>query len=55
METVLIGDWKILENMEVAIGDNKIGSKRDVKYLEMIIDDRQHFKKPVKFNGEKQI
>ena len=36
----MISDQKIVEKMEVIIGGTRIESKRTIKYLGVIIDDR---------------
>ena len=50
---VLISDRKIVEMMEVTVRKSRIESKRAIKYLGVIIDDRLNFKKHVKYIGEK--
>ena len=52
-EAVLIGGRKIVEKMEVTVEWSKIESKRAIKYLGVIIDDRLNFKEHVKYIGEK--
>ena len=52
-DDVVIRDRKIVEKMEVTVGSTKIESKRAVKYLRVIIDDRLNFKAHMKFIGEK--
>ena len=52
-DDVVIRDRKIVEKMEVTVGSTKIESKRAVKYLRVIIDDRLNFKEHLKFIGEK--
>ena len=44
---------KIVEKMEASVGGSRIESKRAIKYLGVIIDDRLNFKKHVKYIGEK--
>ena len=52
-ETGLISDRKIVEKMEVTVGSTRIESKRAIKYLEVIADDRLTFKEHVKYIDEK--
>ena len=39
--------------MEVTVGGTKIKSKRSLKYLGVIIDDRLNFEEQVEFIGQK--
>ena len=52
-ETVLISGRRIVERMQVTVGDTKAVSKRAIKYLGVIIVDRLNFKEHVKYIGEK--
>ena len=52
-EAVLISGRKIVEAMKVAVGGTRIESKRALKYLGVIINDRLKFKQHVKFIGAK--
>ena len=52
-KAVLISARKIVEKMEVTVGESRIESKRAIKYLGVIIDDRLNFKEHVKYIGEK--
>ena len=47
MEAVLI-----VERMEVSVGYTKIGSKRTIKYLRLIMDDRLNFKEHMNYIDE---
>ena len=40
----MINDRRIVEKMEVTVGGTRIESKRPIKYLAVIIDDRFNFK-----------
>ena len=42
-----------MEKMEATFGGFKIESKRAIKYLGVIIDNKMNFKEHVKFIGEK--
>ena len=44
---------KIVEKTKATVGGTKIESKRPLKYLGVIIDDRLNFRERVKFIGEK--
>ena len=44
-----------MKKMDVIVGDTRIGSKRVIKYLAVIIDVRLNFKKHVKYIGEKHL
>ena len=48
-EAVLISGRKIVEKMEVTIGGTRIESKRSMKYLGVIIDDKLNCKEHVKY------
>ena len=48
-EAVLISGRKVVEKMEMTVGGTTIESKRDIRYLGVIIDDGLNFKKHVKF------
>ena len=52
-EAVLISGRKIVEKMVVIVGESKIESKRAIKYLGVVIDDRLNFKEHMKYVGEK--
>ena len=42
-----------MKKMEVTVGESRIESKRAIKYLAVVIDDRLNFKEHVKYVGEK--
>ena len=52
-KAVLISGPNIVENMEVTVGGTKIESKREIKCLGVIIDDRLNFKEHFKYIGAK--
>ena len=52
-KAVLISNRKVVEKMEVTVGGTNIKSKKAIKYLSLIIDDRLNFKEHMKYNGEK--
>ena len=52
-DAVLITGQKIVEKMEVTVGGIKIESKRAIKHLGVVIDDRWNFNELVKYIGEK--
>ena len=49
----MISGREIVEKIEVAVGGTSIETKRAIKYLGVIIDDRLNFKAHMKFIGEK--
>ena len=52
-EAVLISGRKIVEKTEVTVGGSRMESKKTIKYLGVIIDDKLNFKEHVKYIGEK--
>ena len=46
-KAALISGRKIVEKMEMTVGGKRIESKRAIKYLEVIVDDRFKFKEHV--------
>ena len=52
-EAVLISGRKIVEKIEMTIKGTRNESKRAIKYLGVIINDRLNFKEHVKFIGGK--
>ena len=49
----MIRGRKLVKKMEVTVGGKRIESKRAIKYLGVIIDDKLNFKEYVKYIGKK--